>query len=241
MDWVMVTGGTRGLGLAICKELIAEGYQVVAIGRALSPELQAELDHSAGRLKFERFDLSQTDAIHDLVTGLCQRYSAAPYGLVNNAALGLDGVLGTQHEREIQQLVAVNVLAPILLTKYAVRQMMTRRRGRVINISSIIASTGFSGLSVYAATKAALVGFTKSLAREVGKAGITVNAIAPGFMATEMTSSLQGEKLDSVVRRTPLGRLVTVKDVAAAAAYLMGEKGGAVTGSVVTIDAGSTA
>ena len=119
--------------------------------------------------------------------------------------------------------------------------MLLNRRGRVINISSIIARTGFNGLSVYAASKAALEGFSKSLAREVGKAGITVNCVAPGYMQTDMTGELQGEKLASIKRRSPLGKLASVEDTAAMVSFLLSEKASAITGTVMTVDAGSTA
>ena len=118
---------------------------------------------------------------------------------------------------------------------------MLNRGGRIINVSSIIASTGFNGLSVYAASKAALEGFTRSLAREVGKANITVNCVAPGYMQTDMTESLQGEKLESVKRRSPLGKLATPDDAAAAVLYLLSQHAKSVTGTVLTVDAGSTA
>ena len=163
------------------------------------------------------------------------------WGLVNNAAHGTDGVLATLHEKDIAQLIRVNVEAPILLTKYLLRPMLMNRSGRIVNISSIIATTGFSGLSVYGATKAALAGFTRSLSREVGKVGITVNTVAPGYMETDMTSGLQGEKLESILRRSPLGQLAKAEDVAHAVTYLLSEKAANVTGSTITVDAGSTA
>jgi 3-oxoacyl-[acyl-carrier protein] reductase len=240
MNKVLVTGGSRGLGLAICRRLVAEGYGVVAVGRTLGTELSELLAIAPELLWFKAFDFSFVDKIHEFAVDL-HRMHGPFYGLVNNAAIGLDGVLGTQHEKDIEMLIRINLLAPIILTKYVGRQMLVRGSGRVINVSSIIASTGFSGLSVYGATKAGLVGFTKSLSRELGKAGITVNAIAPGYMDTGMTSGLQGEKLASVVRRSPLGRLAGVDDVAGAVAYLLGQGGACITGTVLTVDAGSTA
>ena len=161
---------------------------------------------------------------------------------MNNAAIGRDGVLATLHERDIAELIKINVEAPILLTKYILRSMLINRGGRIINVSSIIAATGFNGLSVYGATKAALAGFTKSLAREVGKAGITVNTLAPGFMETSMTSALKGgDKLESIKRRSPLGYLAKVEDAAYAVSYLLSEKSSSVTGTTITVDAGSSA
>ena len=160
---------------------------------------------------------------------------------MNNAALGRDSVLATQHETEIGELIRVNIEAPILLTKYLVRPMLIERGGRIINVSSIIASTGFSGLSVYGATKAALIGFTRSLAREVGRGGVTVNAVAPGYMETDMTGGLAGEKLAAIRRRSPLGHLAQPLDVAHAVSYLLSDRAANVTGTTLTIDAGSTA
>lgn len=235
---ILVTGATRGLGLAIARRLAADGFRVIASGRQPSAELSALV--AGGRVFFEPLDLARHADIHAFVMGVTSRHGPL-YGLVNNAALGHDGVLATMHDSQIEEIVAVNLTGTMLLTKYTVRSMLLRREGRVVNISSIIASTGFSGLSVYAATKAALNGFTKSLAREVGKAGITVNTVAPGYMRTDMTGSLQGEKLESILRRSPLGKLVTVDEAAAAVAWLLGPDSASVTGTTLTIDAGSTA
>jgi 3-oxoacyl-[acyl-carrier protein] reductase len=133
------------------------------------------------------------------------------------------------------------VLSPIILTKYVARQMMADGAGRIINISSIIATTGYNGLSVYGATKAAATGFTRSLAREVGKLGITVNAIAPGFIATELTHNLSDDGRKRIAGRSALWRLPETDDVARMVEYLLGEGGRNLTGAVFTVDAGNTA
>src|SRR6185503_10452462 len=145
------------------------------------------------------------------------------YGLVNNAALGTEGLLSNMHNSEIEKLIKLNTVSPIVLTKYVVRGMMTAGEGRIVNISSIIASTGYSGLSVYGATKAATLGFTRSLAREVGRLGINVNAVAPGLMDTDMTQGLGDEERQKVARRSALRRLPEVDDVANAVEFLLGE------------------
>jgi len=132
-------------------------------------------------------------------------------------------------------------MSPILLTKYVSRAMLLNQCGRIVNVGSIIGSTGFNGLSVYGASKSALSGFTKSLSREVGKANITVNTLAPGYMETAMTAGLQGEKLQSIKRRSPLGRLANVDDAAAAAVFLLSDGASSITGTTITVDAGSTA
>jgi len=240
MKRVLVTGATRGLGLAICAELLSQGYHVVATGRKLTSELEELCQSANGSLHFFPFDFSDIDGIHSFVKNITKQHGNL-YGLVNNAALGHDGVLATMHESQIRQLTEVNVLAPIVLTKYVSRSMLLNGAGRVINISSIIASTGFSGLSVYAATKAALSGFTKSLCRELGKANITVNTVAPGYMETDMTSGLEGKKLESIKRRSPSGELAKVENVASAVSYLLSEQAAMINGSTITVDAGSTA
>src|SRR6201999_91363 len=135
----------------------------------------------------------------------------------------------------------LNVLSPVILTKYVVRHMMADGEGRIVNISSIIASTGFNGLSVYGATKAAATGFTRSLAREVGKLGITVNAIAPGFIDTELTQNLGGEGRQKIASRSALKRLPAADDGASMGEYLLGDGGRNITGTVLTVDAGNTA
>jgi 3-oxoacyl-[acyl-carrier protein] reductase len=145
------------------------------------------------------------------------------------------------HASQVEALVRLNVTAPILITKHVVRGMMQAGEGRIVNMASIIASTGYSGLSVYGATKAAMVGFTKSLAREVGRLGITVNAIAPGFIDTELTAGLGEEGRDQVARRSALRRLAEAEDVARMAAFLLGDGGRNITGQVLTVDAGNTA
>ena len=135
----------------------------------------------------------------------------------------------------------VNTLSPIVLTKYVVRSMMADGAGSVVNVASIIGFTGYSGLAAYAATKSSMLGFTRSLAREVGPLGITVNAVAPGFLATDMTSIFTEKQRKQIVRRTALRRFPEVEDVANAVEYLLSDKARNVTGTVLTIDSGATA
>ena len=240
MKTVVVTGGTKGLGLAITARLADQGYRVLATGRQCNSALEELIEANADRVHFHRYDFNDLSGIHQFAQSLGKTYGRI-YGLVNNAALGHDGILATMHEKEISELLRVNLEAPVLLSKYFLRPMLINGEGRIINISSIMASTGFKGLAVYGATKAALAGFTKSLSREVGKAGITVNTVAPGYMETQMTESLQGDKLKSIKRRSPSGKLATVEDVAHGVAYLMSDNAASVTGTTLTIDSGSTA
>lgn len=237
---VIVTGTGKGLGLALCHQLLTNNYKVIAVSRTLTEEFKVlQLKHP-DKLFFYEYDFSDTTNISKLVKKITKDHGR-PYGLINNAAIGNDGVLGTMHESDIAQSIKVNIEAPILLTKYVSRAMLLNKAGRIINVGSIIGSTGFSGLSVYGATKSALGGFTKSLARELGKVGITVNTLAPGYMETSMTDGLQGDKLEKIKRRSCIGRLASVDDAAAAAMYLLSANAAGVTGTTITVDAGSTA
>jgi 3-oxoacyl-[acyl-carrier protein] reductase len=244
MHNVVVTGGSRGIGLAISRRIANAGYNVITVARgesdALKDAIGTAVEEGAGGLHFKAFDLSEIDAIPAFVKGLRDEFGPI-YGLINNAGIGPEGLLANMHNTEIEALVRLNTLSPIILTKYIVRQMMADGAGRIINMSSIIATTGYSGLSVYGATKAAVAGFTRSLAREVGRLGITVNAIAPGFVDTELTQGLSEDQRRRIVRRSALRRLPEADDVARMVEYLLGDGGRNVTGSVLTIDAGSTA
>lgn len=235
-----MTGPARGLGLAISKRLVAEGFRVLGVSRSITAEYE-ELMGAApvGAACFKAADLSDLRAIPSLVSGLV-REAGPLYGLVNNSAIGVDGVLATLHGSEIAKLLRLNLESPIVLTKYACRSMLARGEGRIVCITSIVASTGFSGLSVYAASKAGLEGFARSLSRELGRAAITVNCVAPGFMETAMTSGLDEERLSTIRRRSPLG-MATVADAAGAVAYLLSPDAARVTGTVVTVDGGSSA
>jgi 3-oxoacyl-[acyl-carrier protein] reductase len=244
MHNIVVTGGSRGIGLAIARRLAAAGYNVIAVARRESDELREKMrdvvDQGRGGLHLRAFDLSEIDAIPAFVKALRDEFGAI-YGLINNAGIGTEGLLATMHNTEIEALVRLNITSPIIFTKYIARQMMADGAGRIINMSSIIATTGYNGLSVYGATKAAATGFTRSLAREVGKLGITVNAIAPGFVDTELTQSLSEDQRKRIAGRSALRRLPETDDVARMVEYLLGEGGRNISGSVLTIDAGNTA
>jgi 3-oxoacyl-[acyl-carrier protein] reductase len=241
---VVVTGGSRGLGLAIARKLAASGYCAIAVARNETKQLAAAVAESAsegtGDIRFAPFDLSGIDKIQPFVAGL--RKSFGPiYGLVNNAALGTDGALSLMPNSKIAELVHLNTLSPIVFTKYVVRAMMADGGGRVVNVASIVAFTGYSGLSVYSATKASMLGFTRSLAREIGRMGVNVNAVAPGFLDTEMTEGMADDQRAKVARRSALQRLAAVEDVGNAVSFLLGDGARSITGTVLTVDAGSTA
>ncbi len=241
---VIVTGASRGLGLAIARQLAGANYLVLAIARKNSEELAAAAAEARaqghGAIEFRALDLLELAAIPDFVRSL--RAECGPlYGLVNNAGLGTGGILANMRDADIERLVRLNTLSPMLLTKYAAKSMMLERSGRIVNVASIVAATGYSGLSVYSATKASLVGFTRSFAREVGPLGITVNAVSPGFIDTEMTQELSQGQRDKIAGRSALRRMAEPIDVARTVEFLIGAAGRNITGTVLTVDAGNTA
>lgn len=207
---VLVTGGSRGLGLGIARALTAAGYRVITVARKPTKELTAAIAQTkrgkTGSLDFVAFDLGKIDEIPGLVRNLRDEFGP------------LSGL--------------------VVLTKYVVRGMMSKRSGRIVDVASIIGFTGYGGLSVYAATKASMLGFTRSLAREVGRLGITVNAVAPGFLDTDMTHGLAGAQREQVVRRSALRRLAGVDD---AVTFLLSDKAQSISGTTLTVDAGATA
>jgi 3-oxoacyl-[acyl-carrier protein] reductase len=241
MRKVIVTGGSRGLGLGIVRRLSGEGYCAVVVARNMNDQLASAIDQSRpDSVHFMPFDLGDVQEIPGFVRKLRKHFGPI-HGLVNNAALGSDGALALMQNAQIESLIRLNTLSPIILTKYVVRHMMADGGGRVVNVASIVGFTGYSGLSVYSATKASLIGFTRSLAREVGRLGVNVNAVAPGFLDTEMTRGLDGERREQVARRSALRRFPEVDDVADAVEFLLGSKAKSITGTVLTVDAGSTA
>jgi 3-oxoacyl-[acyl-carrier protein] reductase len=241
---VIITGGSRGLGLGIVRRLVEDGYRALAIARQSNDEFKSVLQEveqtHPGSLHFSPFALANVQDLAKLVTKLRKDFGPI-YGLVNNAAIGSHGVLATMYNSDIERLIRINTLSPIVLTKYVVRYMMADGGGRVVNIASIIGFTGYSGLSAYGATKAALIGFTRSLAREVGRMGVNVNAVAPGYIETDMTEDLDDAQRQQIARRSALRRLPKVEDVANAVEFLLSDRANNITGTVLTVDAGSTA
>ena len=244
MHSVIVTGGSRGLGLAIARRLTEAGYRVIAVARKQNSELAAAMQEaesaSPGSFRFVPFDLAEIEGISNLVKTIRKNFGPI-YGLVNNAGISFDGALALMPTSQIEQLVRVNTLSPIVLTKYVVRSMMADGGGRIINMASITAFTGYSGLSVYGATKASIIGFSRSMAREVGRMGVNVNSVAPGFIETDMTHGLKDERRQQIERRSALKRLADTDDVANAVEFFLSDKAKNITGTVLTVDAGNTA
>jgi 3-oxoacyl-[acyl-carrier protein] reductase len=219
--------------------MAGDGYKVVGMSRNKGEAYEDLMSRLPGQVEFQPLDLSDIDSIAGVARETTKK-SGPVYGLVNNAGIGLDGVLATMLQTDLDRVFRTNLLGPITLTKHIMRSMLSKREGRIVNVSSIVASTGFHGLSVYAATKAGLEGFTRSLSREAGKRNITVNCVAPGYLETEMMAGFPSEKLESLRRRAPLG-LPHPEHVAGAISYLLKPEACTITGTVLTVDGGSSA
>ena len=236
---VLVSGGSRGLGLSIVRALLEDGCTVATFSRRTTQELQDLADGAADRLLVREGDAADRSFLASLVSGVETEVGPVT-GLVNNSGVAPANVLALQRAEEIEQVVAVNLTATLELTRLVVRRMNQRRRGSIVSISSIVGMRGYRGLVAYSATKAALDGMTRALARELGQRGIRVNSIAPGFIDTDMTSELGPVQREQIVRRTPLGRLGRPEDVVACLRFLLSPSAGFITGQTLVVDGGIT-
>jgi 3-oxoacyl-[acyl-carrier protein] reductase len=238
---LVVSGAGRGLGQAIALHRLEQGDTVCALSRTPTDFVRRALDDHADRFFFEPVRIDDHRAVEAFVRVVADRFGGID-GLVNNAAIVRDGLLATAPYEDIDSVVDTNLRGTLFLTRACLRAMLAGRKGgRIINISSIAAGRGFRGLSVYAATKAALDAVTRTLAREVGERDITVNSIAPGYLDTAMSAGLGAEERRRILGRTPLGRLGTAADILPAVDFLLSPGAAFITGQVLVIDGGLTA
>lgn len=237
---VVVSGGARGLGLSFCEGLLSQGYLVTTFSRrGTTKMLELALQYPESFF-YDECDITNSESLARLVGDAENRFGPI-YGLVNNSAIAVDGVLATLPEIEVSKMISVNLESAICFARLCLRKMLSRKDGgRIINISSIVGFRGFTGLSVYSATKAGLDGFTRSLAREVGRRGITVNSIAPGYMTSDMSAGLSDQRLRQIVNRTPMGRLASFEDVTPLLLFLMSKGGQFITGQTIVVDGGGS-
>lgn len=236
----VVSGGSRGLGLALVTDFLERGYRVETFSRSESAELSALRASTApDALFWSPVDGTNTEAVEEFARAAVRRHRRIDV-LVNNAAIGLEGLLTLTAPSAVDTALRTNVTLPVLLTRACLKPMLARRTGVVINLSSINALRGQTGVAVYGAAKAALDGLTRGLAREVGPAGVRVVSVAPGYFDSEMTAGISEAQRRRIVRRTPLGRLGSVEDVLGVIRFLTSPGAGFITGQTITVDGGYT-
>jgi 3-oxoacyl-[acyl-carrier protein] reductase len=237
----LVTGGSRGLGAELVDAYLRAGYRVSTCARS---ETDAVREWAAGSDTKDRFQFTSADVSDPAAADRCVKEAVARWGhidaLVNNAGVAREGIIGLFGNEAIDQVIDLNMKGTVYVTRAASRAMLARRSGAIVNVSSVVGISGYRGLAVYGATKAALDGFTRSLARELGSRGITVNGVAPGYLTTEMTDGLDDDQLGQISRRTPLGRLGEPEDVARAVLFLTDPANSFITGQVLVVDGGLT-
>ena len=238
---VLVSGGSRGLGQAIVTSMLAQGCKVATFSRSRTPFIEQLVDDPAlsDAFSWEKLDATDHAGVKSFVTQVQRKFGRIDV-LVNNAGVNLDQVLAVTKDDEIENLLSLNLESVIKLSRQVSRVMLAKGGGNIINISSVIGTRGFKGTSVYGATKAALDGFSRGLARELGGRGIRVNSIAPGFLATEMTEHMSAQQKAQILRRTPLGRLGEPSDIAGLINYLISDDASFITGQTFVVDGGLT-
>jgi 3-oxoacyl-[acyl-carrier protein] reductase len=236
----LVTGGSRGIGRACCEALGAQGATVVVNyvkGEAAAQEVAQSVASKGGKSDVAGFDVSDSKAVDTAIEGIVKRHGKLDI-LVANAGISIDGLLLRLKDEDLDKLWASNVRGAIACARAGSRSMMRGRWGRIIFMSSVVAEMGNAGQTAYAATKAALIGAAKSIAREYGSRSVTANVIAPGYIDTDMTAAMTPAQREELVKLVPLGRTGTSPDVAAACVYLASEEAGYVTGQVLRVNGG---
>lgn len=238
---VLVSGGSRGLGAAIVRQLLHQDFIVATFSRSETDFINrtAEENKHNRRFFWGAVDATEPAELKAFVSRVNREYGRID-ALVNNVASNVDQLLTLMSAETVRGLLGLNLESMIHLSRYVSPLMLRQRDGVILNISSVVGIRGYKGVSVYSATKAALNGFSRSLARELGRRGIRVNSILPGFMETDMTRDMSDRQRDQIIRRTPLGRLGRVEDVVGLVGYLLSSQAGFITGQEFVVDGGLT-
>jgi 3-oxoacyl-[acyl-carrier protein] reductase len=234
---VVISGGSRGLGQALVQDRLDAGDIVATYSRSSNAFIDEmrRADPNGERFHWEAIEGTDLDGVRTFGMNVMRRYKRID-ALINNAGVGVEGLLTMTSERDIHQALTLNLESVIVLTRTCLKAMIAHRHGSIINISSVNALRGHKGLSVYSATKAALLGFTRSLASEVGPQGVTVNAIAPGFFESDMVGHLTDAQRARIIRRTPMRAMCTTQDIVDSARFLLSTR--AITGQTLSVDGG---
>ncbi len=236
----VITGGTRGIGLAVAHRLAADGFDLLISYRGDEGAAAACREALAGcgrKIEVIAADVSSADDAGRLIETAMTSFGRIDV-LVNNAGITRDTLVMRMAESDWDDVISTNLKGAFLCAKAAVRPMLRAKRGRIVNMTSVVGLVGNAGQVNYAAAKAGLVGLTKSLAKEVGSRGITVNAVAPGFIETRLTDAIPEEMKTTLLRQTPLGRFGSPEDIAGAVAFLVSPDAAFITGHVLTVDGG---
>lgn len=236
----IITGGTRGIGLAIAHRLAADGFDLMITYKGdeeTAREAVKSLKDSGRQIEAFACDVSDSDQAGSLIERTMEKFGRVD-ALINNAGITRDTLVMRMSDDDWDSVLSTNLKGAFLTSKAAIRPMLRQRSGKIVNITSVVGLVGNAGQANYASAKAGLVGLTKSLAKEVGSRGITVNAVAPGFIETRLTDVLSDDLKEMLLKQTPLGRFGSPEDVAGAVSFLVSDNANFVTGHVLTVDGG---
>ena len=236
----LVTGASRGIGRAVALKLASEGAKVAlnfAGNEAAANEVRQEIEAAGGQAILVKADVANEAAVQEMVQKTADAFGRIDI-LVNNAGITRDGLLARMKEEDWDAVLSTNLKGVFLTTKAVAKLMMKQRAGRIVNMASVVGVSGNAGQANYSAAKAGVIGFTKTIARELASRGVTANAVAPGFIATDMTSVLSDKAKEAALTGIPLGRMGTPEDVAAAVLFLVSDQSSYITGQVLHVDGG---
>ncbi|MDE1330416.1 SDR family NAD(P)-dependent oxidoreductase [Vibrio aestuarianus] len=234
---VVISGGSKGLGLAVVKELLCLGYKVATFSRSKSEEINSIINHN--NFYWESVDIDNLKDIKRFTTNVIKKFGRIDI-LINNAAYLFEGLLAFSSSDKIGKSISINIMGTINLTQSCVKNMMRNKSGTILNISSINSVRGHKGVSVYTASKAAIDGMMKSLARELGPLNIRVNSISPGFFESNLVEYLSEERKKQIIKRTPLGRTSKVSEIVNVILFLVSDKASFISGQNISVDGGMT-